>query len=86
MLVNEIVDKLADAGLGVRRDEVDALANFVQTLRDAIISCEGQSDTVMSAPFEGLESRRSSGHKSRARNDAQLYELRAGQRPTTVAI
>ena len=83
---NEIADQLVDAGLGVRRDEADALANFVRALRDAIISCEGQSDMAPPAPFDDLKSCRSSGHKCRAQNNAQLYELRTGQRPTTVAI
>ena len=54
MLFNEIVDQLADAGLGVYRDEVGALASFVRGLRDAIISCKGQSDMFLPAPFDDL--------------------------------
>ena len=55
MLRNEIFDKLAGVGQGVRRDEVNALANFARAQRDTIVSCEGLGDMVTSqAPLSNV--------------------------------
>jgi hypothetical protein len=76
-LFNEMVEQLTRLDLGVQRSNIDALANFLKALRDAIISCEG-TDMAVPATFGNYASRRASGHTSRARADAMLYERRAG--------
>jgi hypothetical protein len=50
-LFNEIVCRLRDFNLGVRRDEAARLTNLVLALRDAIISCEGHDDMPLPDMF-----------------------------------